>query len=69
MMRTAGFLRLFLPQLPGEQGVQTHGGTHANGDHQKLDGIYKRGGGQGLHAIMDKIRKIKGIDTVKRNQD
>ena len=24
---------------------------------------------EGLHAIMDKIRKIKGIDTVKRNQD
>ena len=24
---------------------------------------------EGLHAIMDKIRKIKGIETVKRNQD
>ena len=24
---------------------------------------------EGLHAIMDKIRKIKGIATVKRNQD
>jgi len=44
---TAGFLRLFLPQLSGEQGVQTNGGAHTNGDHQKLDGIYKRGGGQG----------------------
>ena len=44
---TAGFLRLFLPQLPGEQGIQSHGGAHANGDHQKLDGIHQRSGGQG----------------------
>ena len=44
---TAGFLRLFLPQLAGEQSVQTNGSAHADGDHQKLDGIHKGSGGQG----------------------
>ena len=62
---TAGFLRLFLPQLPGEQGVQTHGSDHANGDHQKLDGIYKRGGSQGRfrqtrhkNAVYDVVQRL-----------
>ena len=38
---TAGFLRLFLAQLAGKQGVQPHRGAHADGDHQKLDGIHQ----------------------------
>ena len=44
---TAGFLRLFLPQLAREQSVQANGSSHTNGDHQKLDGIHKGSGGQG----------------------
>lgn len=43
---TAGFRRLFLAQPAGKQGVQAHRRPHANGDHQKLDGIHQRVSGQ-----------------------
>ena len=40
-----------------------------NGNLAGISSIVEGMDAEGLHAIMDKIRKIKGIDTVKRNQD
>ena len=46
-----------------EIGIQSHDGIF-----EGTISLYVKDA-EGLHAIMDKIRKIKGIDTVKRNQD
>ena len=56
---------ILLAQRAGEQGVHTHGGACADGDHQVLQGESQRDGGQGVFtqpghedAVHDVVQRL-----------